>query len=122
MDEGNRDRALAHGRRDTFDIAAPDIADSEYSGQTGFEKMGRPGERPARGGQVFLGQIRPGLDETFGIEGDAFNQPLGGRNGAGHDEDVADIVGFDFAGLTVAPEHLLEMVGSFEFRDFGVRF
>ena len=78
MDEGDRDRALAHGRRDTFDIAAPDVADREYSGQTRFEQMGRPGERPTRGGQIFLRQIRPGLDETFGIEGDASNQPLGG--------------------------------------------
>ena len=54
MDKGDRDRAFAHCRRNTFDIAAPDVADREHSGQTRFEQMGRPGERPARGGQVFL--------------------------------------------------------------------
>ena len=122
MDEGDRDRTLAHCRRDTLDIAAPDVADSEHSGQTCFEKMRRPGERPARGGQVVLGQIRPGLDETFGIEGHASTKPLGGRNGTGHDEDVADVVGFDFAGLTVAPAHALEMVASFECRRFRCSF
>ena len=76
MDEGDRDRSLAHCRRHALDIAAPDVADREHAGQTRFEKMGRPGERPMRGGQIFLRQIRPGLDEPFGIERDASIEPL----------------------------------------------
>src|SRR5918996_423159 len=35
MDKRDRDRALSDGRCDTLDIPAPDIADSEHSGQTG---------------------------------------------------------------------------------------
>ena len=54
MDEGNRDRALAHCRRDALGIAAADVADGKHSGQTRFEKMGRPGEWPACGSQIVL--------------------------------------------------------------------
>ena len=75
MDESDRDRALAHRRRDALDIAAAHVADREHSGQTGFEKMRRPGERPTRGGQIVLRQIRPGLDESFGVERDAALEP-----------------------------------------------
>ena len=77
MDEGDRDRSFAHRRRHALDIAAPDVADREHSGQTRFEQMGRPGERPTRGGQVFRRQIRPGLDEPFGVERDAAIEPAG---------------------------------------------
>ena len=54
MYEGHRDRPLAHGGGDPFDIAAPDVADREHAGQTGFEEMGSPGERPMRGRQILL--------------------------------------------------------------------
>ena len=79
MDEGDRDRTLAHRRRHTFDIAAPDVADREHSRQTRFEEMGRPGERPMRGGQILLRQIRTRLDESFGIERNASLEPLRAR-------------------------------------------
>jgi hypothetical protein len=59
------ERTLAHCRRDTLDIATPDIADGEHSGQTRFEKVGSPGGRPMRGGQIVLRQIRSCLDEIF---------------------------------------------------------
>ena len=71
MYEGHRDRPLAHCGGDPFDIAAPDIADREHSGQTGFEEMGSPGERPMRSSQILLRQIGSCLDEPFGIERDA---------------------------------------------------
>ena len=54
MYEGHRDRPLAHCGGDPFDIAAPDVADREHAGQTGFEEMGSPGERPMRGRQILL--------------------------------------------------------------------
>ena len=54
MYEGHHDRPLAHCGGDPFDIAAPDIADREHAGQTGFEVMGSPGERPMRGRQILL--------------------------------------------------------------------
>lgn len=63
MDEGDRDRSLADGGCHTLDIAAPDVADREHSGETGFEKIGRAGERPPRGGQVFLRQVRRALGD-----------------------------------------------------------
>src|ERR1044071_6875400 len=73
MDEGDRNRTLAHCRRNTLDIAAPYVADGEHSWQTRFEKMRRPGARPMRGSQFILQQIRSRLDETFGIERDTTN-------------------------------------------------
>ena len=54
MHEGHSDRPLAHRRGDPFDIAAPDVTDREHAGQTGFEEMGGPGERPMRGRQILL--------------------------------------------------------------------
>ena len=121
MDERDRDGALADRRCDALDIAAPDVTDREHAGQTGFEKMGRPGERPLRGRQIVLRQFRSGLDEAFGIEGDAPSKPLRAGNGAGHDEDVPDVMGLDLAGLTVPPAHPFEMVAPFEGDDFAVR-
>ena len=54
MHEGHSDRPLAHCGGDPFDIAAPDVADREHAGQTGFEEMGSSGERPMRGRQILL--------------------------------------------------------------------
>ena len=54
MHEGHSDRPLAHCGGDPFDIAAPDVADREHAGLTGFEEMGSPGERPMRGRQILL--------------------------------------------------------------------
>ena len=54
MHEGHSDRSLAHCGGDPFDIAAPDVADREHAGQTGFEEMGGSGERPMRGRQILL--------------------------------------------------------------------
>ena len=71
MHEGDRDRALADRRRHAFDVAGSDVADGEHAGQAGFEQMGRPRERPVRGGQIVLRQIGPGLDEPLGVERDA---------------------------------------------------
>ena len=76
MDEGDRDRTLAHRRRHTFDIAAANVTDREHSRQTRFEKMGRPGKRPLGGGQILRGQIRTRLDESFGIERNASLDPF----------------------------------------------
>ena len=54
MYEGDCNRPLAHRRRHALDIAGPDIAYCEHSGQTRFEEMGNPGDRPMRGRQIFL--------------------------------------------------------------------
>src|SRR5260370_41505500 len=54
MDERDRDRAFTHGRGDAFDVAAAHVADREHSGKARFEQMGRPCERPVRGGEVLL--------------------------------------------------------------------
>ena len=54
MDEGDRDRTLAHCRCDTLDIATADIANGEHSRQARFEKVGSPSEPPVRGGQIVL--------------------------------------------------------------------
>jgi hypothetical protein len=115
------ERTLAHCRRDTLDIATPDIADGEHSGQTRFEKVGSPGGRPMRGGQIILRQIRSCLDETFGIERHASIEPLCAGNGAGHDENVSDVVGLDAPGLIVPPAQAFEMTTPFEGHDFRVR-
>ena len=54
MHEGDRNRSLADGRCDAFDIAASDVADSEHSGQARFEQMRIPEQRPMRSHQVFF--------------------------------------------------------------------
>jgi hypothetical protein len=52
MDEGDGDRSLADGGCHALDMATPDIADREHSGETRFEEIGRPRERPLGGGHA----------------------------------------------------------------------
>src|SRR6266542_5048075 len=66
--EGDRILSLPDCRRDTFEIACPDVAHREHSRQARFEEMRSPGERPVRGGQVVLRQVRPRLDEPLPVE------------------------------------------------------
>jgi hypothetical protein len=55
MHEGDGNRALPHRRGHALDIAAPDVADREHTGQTRFEEVGRPRQRPTGGGQILRG-------------------------------------------------------------------
>jgi hypothetical protein len=55
MDKGDRDRTLADGGRQALDIAAPDVADREHTGQTRFEEVGRAGKWPTRRSQILWG-------------------------------------------------------------------
>src|ERR1700732_3953122 len=75
MDERDRDRAFAHGRRDAFDVAAAHVADRKHARKARFEKMRRPRERPVRGGEVLFRQIRPGFDEAVLVESDTAIEP-----------------------------------------------
>ena len=54
VDEGDRDRAFADGRRHTFDIAAAHVADREHATQACFEQMGSARQRPTCRRQVVL--------------------------------------------------------------------
>jgi hypothetical protein len=109
MDKGNRDRPLAHGRRHALDVSSPDVPYREHTRQTRFEEKRGPGRRPMRGGQVVLRQIRSRPDEPFRIERNTPIEPLRAGNGAGHDEDVPDFVGFDAPDLIVPPANSLKM-------------
>lgn len=120
MYEGHRNRALAHRRGDPFDIAGPDVADREHTGQTGFKQLGSPGERPMSGGQILLREIGSGFNESLGIKHDALAEPLGVGNGTHHEKDVSDVVRFGVAGLMVAPPHSFEMLIPFQGDDFAV--
>jgi hypothetical protein len=120
MHEGNCDRALAHCGRHALDIACPDVTHREYSWQTCFEKMGRSGNRPMSAGQIPLGQVRPSLNESFRIKGDAPIKPLGTRDGPGHEKDVPYVVGLDGASLVIAPAHFLEMTTTLKGDDFSI--
>src|SRR5437660_10015580 len=120
MYEGDRDGPFAHCRRHALDIASPDVTHREYARQTRFEKMGSPGERPMRGGQILWRQIWSRLDESFSIERDAPLDPFRTGNCPCHEENVPYVVGLDVAGLMVAPAHAFEMVTPFEGHDFGV--
>jgi hypothetical protein len=55
MDESDGNRALPNRRRYTLHIAAPDVADREHAGQTRFQEVGSPGQRPTRGGHLLRG-------------------------------------------------------------------
>src|SRR5215510_6483227 len=82
--------------------------------------MGRPGERPMRGGQIVQGQIRSGLDESFRIERDAPLDPLCTRNRPCHEKNVSYVVGLNVTSLSIAPAHPFEMVAPFERHLVGV--
>jgi hypothetical protein len=70
MDESDDNRALPYRRRHTLHSAAPDVTDREHAGQTRFQEVGRPGERPTRGGHILRGQLRSSLDEPVRVERD----------------------------------------------------
>src|SRR5207237_3043025 len=110
VDGGDRDRSLPDGGRRPLDAPAPDVAHREHAGQTGFQEMRRPGQRPVRGGQILRGQIRPRLDEATAVEGEAALEPRGTGSGARHGKDVADALRLLAARLVVAPGHAVEMM------------
>ena len=120
MDERDCDGPFANCRCDPLDITAAHVAHRKHAGQTGFEQMWRPGGRPMGGGQIVLGQIRSRLNESFRLECDAAPQPVRARYRAGHDKDMAELVGLDAADLIVAPAHAFEMITAFEGDDFAV--
>src|SRR5262249_18691076 len=84
MDKSDGDRALPDCRRDALEAAAANVANCEYSGETGLEQEGRPGERPLGRGQIVRRQIRASLDEAFGVQRQAVMEPISTRNGTGH--------------------------------------
>src|SRR5262249_61546208 len=90
VDERDRARAFAHGGRHALHAAPADVAHREHAGQAGLEHVARAAERPARRGEVVLGQVRPGLDESLPVEREAALEPGRARIAAGHDEQVAD--------------------------------
>ena len=65
--ERDGNAAFTHGGGHAFEVAAPDVADREHSGQTRFEEVGGPGEWPLCRRQVVWRQIRSGLDEAFRV-------------------------------------------------------
>jgi len=77
--KGDGNRAFTDSRRHALDAASSHVANREHSRQTGFEKMGSPGERPFRLRQIFWRKIRSRLDETIGVEGNAAVQPARGE-------------------------------------------
>src|SRR5262245_1531112 len=118
MDKGDRNRPFADSRRHTLEAASADVADREYPGQTRFQEIRGPGERPMRHGQIILRQTLPRFDEPFRVERDAPVEPAGVRNGACHDEDVADVARLYVPGLVVPPANALEMIIPFKGDDF----
>ena len=46
MNKGHRDRALADGRCDSFDVTATHIAYGKHAWQAGFEQIRRASKRP----------------------------------------------------------------------------
>ena len=77
MDKGDRNRPFADRRRHALEAASADIAYREHPGQTRFQEIRGPGERPIRRGQIVLRQIRPRFDEPFRVESDAAVEPVG---------------------------------------------
>src|SRR5438309_4629790 len=120
MHERNRNRSFANGRRDALDVTAPDVAGSEYAAQARFEQMRRPRERPASRREVVAGDVASRLHEALRVERHASSEPRGVRDGAGHQEDVPDVVPFDGA-LRVPPLDGLEMAIAVERHNLGTR-
>src|SRR5262245_12504836 len=121
MNEGDRDRSLAHGRRDALDIAAAHVSNREDTWTTRFEQIGRPGQRPLRGRQLVWRQVRTGFDEALVVEYEAAGEPARIRIGAGHDEDVPDVVSFDVAGPGILPSNPCELSVALQALDLRIR-
>src|SRR5262245_33342166 len=120
MHEGNGNRSLSHRRSHAFDVAGTDITDGEDSRQACFEEIWGASQWPVRRREIFARQVRARLDEALGIECDTAMEPVRIWCRAGHDEDMADVMCFDVPRLTVSPVHTLQMIRSFERRDFCV--
>src|SRR5207247_3389651 len=105
---------LADSRRDTFDIAAPHIANREHSGQTRLEKIWTSGEWPVRSRELIPGHVGSSLNEPLRVQHYAAFQPPCGGSGARHHEDMSDVMRLDVARVVVPPAHALEMILPFE--------
>ena len=58
VDERDRNRAFADGRRDALDVAAPHVSDGEDAGPAGFEQVRMSCQRPARFAELLGGHER----------------------------------------------------------------
>src|SRR5437867_12388492 len=90
MHEGDRYGSLSDRRCHPLDIAGPYVTDGEDAWQACFEKMRGPAERPLRGGEIVVRQVRPGLDEPLLAERQAAIEPACIGHGARHEADVPD--------------------------------
>lgn len=121
MNERNCSRSFANRGRDALDTAATRVAYCKDSRHTGFEQVRRTGKGPACRAQISWRQIGTRLNEAFRVERDAAIEPTGIRNGAGHDENVADLVLLSLPRLTVSPANGFEVIPSFERHDLRLR-
>src|ERR1700752_801728 len=83
--------------------------------------MRRSSQRPLRAHELVGREIRAGFHEALLVEDDTAIQPPGVWNRAGHDEDVADIMSFDFAFWVAAPSNPFKPAVSLQVDDLCPR-
>ena len=70
--------------------------------------------------QVFLCQIRSGLDESLSIQNDTAIQPARARRRSRHNKYMAYVAAFARSRLTISPPNALQMIAAIQPRDLGV--
>ncbi len=120
MGGGDGNRSFADGRRHPFDAARSYVTDRKHAWHARFQQRRTPGEKPFGCMQIFSGQIRSCLDKTFRIEHDAA-EPVCTGNRTGHNENMSDRAGLQFAGPIVPPEHAFEAACPFQGRQSGTQ-
>ena len=102
-------RAFANRGGDPFDATGTNVAYSKDSRNIGLKEFW---PTPVQD-EIFCLQIRPGSYESAVIECDATVEPVSGRYGAGHEENVTDVVQLRFA-LRCLPCYPLEVLIAIE--------
>src|SRR6185436_7664017 len=118
--EGNGNRAFTDRRCHSLDVTCSHIADCENAGLARLEQMWRSRQWPLSRAQFLLRKIGAGLDESALVQRDASVEPARARLGAGHHENVADLVCL-FRATVRAPADLLEMTIALEAGDLRAR-
>src|SRR5580704_11317666 len=76
MNEADRNRALAHSRRDPLGVSGTNVADCKHARQARFKQIRCARVRPASACQVLRRQSRSGLEKTLLVLRSASVEPL----------------------------------------------
>jgi hypothetical protein len=120
MNKGHRNWTLSNGGSDSFDVSAANISDSEYTGETGLEKIRRTLNGPLGFRQILRREIWAGLDKPTFIARYTTIEPRGIRHRAGHGKEVGYVLRLSLSGLIISPRDARKVIVSFQRHDLSV--